>query len=171
MGRGRSSKFQRCGTITGERDNCCSGQHDRGREPFLDWSSARGISGIDLRLYRDIVNRSTAVFFYVSSSQTPLRDLADSSEFLRTIAPRIAYANPSLPFIVERTKDPRSKSKDPNGPNAGAKQWEEGQPGPSVVVDFRECRQAAISSRLYTQTSSSIYTSRHGTLGTCPEHS
>jgi hypothetical protein len=47
-------------------------------------------------------------------------------EFARTIAPRIAYANPTLPFAVERIRDPRSRSVDPKSPDAGAS-WDAGK--------------------------------------------
>lgn len=62
------------------------------------------------------------------------------SDFIRTIAPRIAYANPHLPFIVERQPDPRAKHKNPNNPDANAQPWTDGQPGPTVVIAFREYR-------------------------------
>ncbi|KAL1409072.1 hypothetical protein Q8F55_005896 [Vanrija albida] len=59
-------------------------------------------------------------------------------EFLRTIAPRIAYANPTLPFAIHRVADPRSKALDPKAPDAGAAPWTDGTPGPSLVVSFHE---------------------------------
>ncbi|WOO82662.1 uncharacterized protein LOC62_04G006144 [Vanrija pseudolonga] len=58
--------------------------------------------------------------------------------FLRTIAPRIAYANPTLPIAITRYKDPRTKSLDPNSPDAGAAPWADGAPGPSLTVSFHE---------------------------------
>lgn len=60
------------------------------------------------------------------------------SEFLRTYAPRIAYANPTLAFAVERIRDPRTKTVNPNNPNKGA-EWENGeQPGSTMVVELGE---------------------------------
>lgn len=63
---------------------------------------------------------------------------ARSRDFLRTIAPRIAYANPTLPIAINRYKDPRSKSLDPKSPHAGAAPWTDGAPGASLTVSFHE---------------------------------
>ncbi|OCF37784.1 hypothetical protein I316_00008 [Kwoniella heveanensis BCC8398] len=71
-----------------------------------------------------------------------LRFVAKNSEpgprqFLRNHAPRLAYANPTLPFTIERIRDPRTKSKDPNNPDKGAV-WEGGvMPKPEMVIAFR----------------------------------
>lgn len=52
------------------------------------------------------------------------------SDFLRVIAPRIAYANPSLPFAVERIRN------DPRNADSSASA---AVPGPSMTIEFREC--------------------------------
>ncbi|WVQ99860.1 hypothetical protein IAU59_007003 [Kwoniella sp. CBS 9459] len=69
-----------------------------------------------------------------------LRFVAKNSEagprqFLRNHAPRLAYANPTLPFTIERIRDPRTKSKDPNNPDKDAV-WKDGMPKPEMVVSF-----------------------------------
>ncbi|KAL7423482.1 hypothetical protein Q5752_001062 [Cryptotrichosporon argae] len=62
-------------------------------------------------------------------------------EFVRTVAPRIAYANPALPIAIDRIPDPRSRSLDPRDPGkaagAGAA-WNDGVPGASMVVHFHD---------------------------------
>jgi hypothetical protein len=60
-----------------------------------------------------------------------------SSKFLSQIAPKIAYNNPQLPFVVQRIPDPRVKSLDPNSPHKGA-EWFEGMPTASMTIAFRE---------------------------------
>lgn len=60
-----------------------------------------------------------------------------SSKFLSQIAPKIAYNNPQLPFVVQRIPDPRVKSLDPNSPHKGA-EWTEGMPTASMTIAFRE---------------------------------
>ncbi|RSH88592.1 hypothetical protein EHS25_002819 [Saitozyma podzolica] len=57
-------------------------------------------------------------------------------DFLRTIAPRLAYSNPSLPIRVDRIRDPRTKSKDPKSPDAGAQAWDDGVPSGEMVVEL-----------------------------------
>ncbi|RZK29224.1 MAG: hypothetical protein EOO61_20930 [Hymenobacter sp.] len=60
---------------------------------------------------------------------------------MASIAPRIAYSNPSIPINIHRLRDPRGaeKSKDPKDPNR-ASDWAlgEAKPTPEMVVDFRE---------------------------------
>lgn len=64
-------------------------------------------------------------------------------DFAKTIAPRIAYANPSLPFTIERIRDPRSKSLDDKSPDAGAT-WDgeavgvKGVPEGELIVELGE---------------------------------
>jgi hypothetical protein len=58
------------------------------------------------------------------------------SEFVRTIAPRLAYANPTLPFQIDRLRDPRSKALDPKSPDAGVGAWEGGMPKASLRVEI-----------------------------------
>jgi hypothetical protein len=61
-------------------------------------------------------------------------------EFIASIAPRIAYSNPSIPINIHRLRDPRGaeKSKDPKDPNRHS-DWAlgEAKPTPEMVVDFR----------------------------------
>ncbi|EIW67360.1 hypothetical protein M231_02498 [Tremella mesenterica] len=59
-------------------------------------------------------------------------------EFIKTYAPRIAYANPSISMSFERIPDPRSKSKDPKDKNKSAdiSLWENGQPEPELFVEY-----------------------------------
>lgn len=58
---------------------------------------------------------------------------------MRSIAPRIAYANPSVPFSISPYRDPRSaeKSKDPKDPSRNA-DWKltEEKPQAQMVVEF-----------------------------------
>lgn len=58
------------------------------------------------------------------------------SEFVRTIAPRLAYANPTLPFHIDRLRDPRSKALDKKSPDAGVGAWEGGMPKASLRVEI-----------------------------------
>ncbi|KAK8854918.1 hypothetical protein IAR55_003657 [Kwoniella newhampshirensis] len=61
---------------------------------------------------------------------------AGPRQFLRDYAPKLAYANPSLPIQVERIPDPRAKHRDPKSPDAGAV-WENGeQPKPEMIIFF-----------------------------------
>ncbi|WVR07389.1 hypothetical protein IAU60_004430 [Kwoniella sp. DSM 27419] len=88
--------------------------------------------------------RQSSTGLQISSdvSSVTLRFVAKNAEagprqFLRTHAPRLAYANPSLPIHVERIRDPRSKSKDPKSPDAGAV-WKDGvMPKPEMIVAFQ----------------------------------
>ncbi|KAI9637265.1 uncharacterized protein MKK02DRAFT_43189 [Dioszegia hungarica] len=57
-------------------------------------------------------------------------------EFVRTIAPRLAYANPTLPFHIDRLRDPRSKALDKKSPDAGVGAWEGGMPKASLRVEI-----------------------------------
>ena len=58
-------------------------------------------------------------------------------QFLKEFAPKIAFANPTLPINVERIRDPRSKALNPKSPDAGAGvDWVDGkQPEPEMIVD------------------------------------
>lgn len=59
-----------------------------------------------------------------------------SSKFLNSFAPQLAYANPFVPFHVERIPDPRTKALDPNAPGKKAS-WPEGSiPSPELQVDY-----------------------------------
>lgn len=57
-------------------------------------------------------------------------------EFIRSIAPRIAYANPTLPFHINRIRDPRSKHLNPKSPDAGAAAWDNGMPPAELIVEI-----------------------------------
>ncbi|WWD18933.1 hypothetical protein CI109_103389 [Kwoniella shandongensis] len=82
-----------------------------------------------------------AVTLSSNVSAIKLRFVAKNSEagprqFLRNYAPKLAYANPSLPIQIERIRDPRSKHRNPKSPDAGAV-WENGeQPKPEMIVSF-----------------------------------
>jgi hypothetical protein len=62
-----------------------------------------------------------------------------SSEFLRTIVPRIAYSNPAVQFDIQPLKDPRGaeKSKDPKDKSRNP-DWQLGEARPiqEMVVSF-----------------------------------
>ena len=57
---------------------------------------------------------------------------------MKEFAPRIAYANPTVPFEVERIRDPRTKALDPKGPDVGST-WDE-QPEGQLTVTLGESK-------------------------------
>lgn len=70
------------------------------------------------------------------------------SNFLHATAPRIAYANPSLPFLVSRipmpfkpSKSPYKPNKDPNAPTTEeeiARAEEAQKAAATLTISFRE---------------------------------
>ncbi|KAK4687500.1 large subunit ribosomal protein MRP49, partial [Tremellales sp. Uapishka_1] len=79
-----------------------------------------------------------------SVSALSIRFLAHNTEsgprdFVQTIAPRIAYSNPTLPMHIHRIADRRTKSKNPKGRDSLARDGEqEEDTKPVMVVDFHQ---------------------------------
>ncbi|TYJ52771.1 hypothetical protein B9479_006622 [Cryptococcus floricola] len=86
-----------------------------------------------------------------SVSALSMRFVAKNSEagprqFLRQYAPSLAYANPSLPILVHRIPDPRSKHKNPENPDKeametglfGGKGGSKEMPKPEMIIEFHD---------------------------------
>ncbi|WRT68249.1 uncharacterized protein IL334_005225 [Kwoniella shivajii] len=98
------------------------------RLPFREAVTALKTGNEKLQLSKDV--KSITLRFVAKNSE------AGPRQFVRTHAPRLAYANPNLQITIKRIPDPRSKHKNPKSPDSGA-EWQNGiMPKPEMEIGF-----------------------------------